>query len=683
MVSQPDRHMRAYLVALLLIWLCRGVELLAAQPQAYTAEDLLSRPDLHELYERPRGVVERLVGPFWRGERSYAIVIGLGAYTHPDVWKSLVSPRYDAVHMFMYLVEEAGFDYVVLLTDRSASRDTITYYMEEELPRRVSENDRVVFYFSGHGTQRILDSSTGRRRGYLPMLDSRRDSWADMISMDDIKVWDENLGGARHVLFLLDSCFSGLVGHEQKGPSAPEYLDRPGHHLLAAGTEGENATGLVDGSGSLFTAAFLEGIRGAADKVEPYGLVHLGELFEYIRRTVYEQNAKQTPSHSVLSGTGEFYMVTDPARAKASAGELYAARLEDKGAARTLTADAGPDQKVERGAIVHLDGTRSCGPPARSLDCRWMAPPGVALNDSAVARPSFRAGGGGPFVFALVVGDGQTESAPDTVVVRLNNPPVAVAATDQAAPIEAGDLVQLDGTGSYDPDWDALTYRWSVPAGVELSSPTAARPTFRTTVAGRYRARLVVSDGAQESPSAEVSLRVARALPKTGVTVSLVSGLSLFSQGEHRADGYEDIDDHYGWATSIRVGYQLSGSHQLEFALTPFSYAAGKAWDLGVCTAVSYVYHLKQPGPYGGTALSRLTHVPFENMGSVDSNRWAVCALAGFIKRLNVGTSRLVPQLRFEVRKSVYGRYYEDSARTKMVAKLDQALVGLQWLLSG
>jgi hypothetical protein len=64
--------------------------------------------------------------------------------------------------------------------------------------------------------------------------------------------------------------------------------------------------------------------------------------------------------------------------------------------------------------------------------------------------------------------------------IEFNRPPVAMAGDDQEG--NEGDTITLDGTGSYDPDGDGLTYSWTqiepsfMP--VTLSNPAYSRPTF-------------------------------------------------------------------------------------------------------------------------------------------------------------------------------------------------------------
>ena len=61
---------------------------------------------------------------------------------------------------------------------------------------------------------------------------------------------------------------------------------------------------------------------------------------------------------------------------------------------------------------------------------------------------------------------------------------------------EVGSTVELDGSGSADPEGDALTWTWTQVGGppVELVRPTSPRPQLTLTEGGTYRVALVVSD---------------------------------------------------------------------------------------------------------------------------------------------------------------------------------------------
>ena len=152
------------------------------------------------------------------------------------------------------------------------------------------------------------------------------------------------------------------------------------------------------------------------------------------------------------------------------------------------TADAGPDQTVDEGDLVTLDGTGSSDPEGETLTYEWTAPAGITLSDPTSASPTFTApdvAAPTTFEFTLEVcdeADPTSLCATDTVTITVNpvvvgdTAPTADAGPDQT--VDEGDLVTLDGTGSSDPEGETLTYEWTAPAGITLSDPTSASPTF-------------------------------------------------------------------------------------------------------------------------------------------------------------------------------------------------------------
>jgi hypothetical protein len=83
-----------------------------------------------------------------------------------------------------------------------------------------------------------------------------------------------------------------------------------------------------------------------------------------------------------------------------------------------------------------------------------------------------------------------------------NSAPVANAGGDQTN-ITAG-TISLDGSGSYDPDNDPITYQWTQILGptVTLSAPTSARTNFTAAAGQGYIFRLTVTDSGGLSSSA-------------------------------------------------------------------------------------------------------------------------------------------------------------------------------------
>ena len=104
-------------------------------------------------------------------------------------------------------------------------------------------------------------------------------------------------------------------------------------------------------------------------------------------------------------------------------------------------------------------------------------------------------------------------------VTTTNQIPIADAGPDQID-LPAGQPVQLDGTGSFDPDGSPVTYDWQQISGasVLLSDNTAAQPNFTPTVIDVYLFELTVFDGLEFSAPDTVSLTVISGAPPQAVT---------------------------------------------------------------------------------------------------------------------------------------------------------------------
>ncbi|MFA6110983.1 MAG: PKD domain-containing protein, partial [Candidatus Latescibacterota bacterium] len=135
------------------------------------------------------------------------------------------------------------------------------------------------------------------------------------------------------------------------------------------------------------------------------------------------------------------------------------------------------------------------------------SPVEFSANDSSGAstvRVTLQAPG--RYLFVLTVENELAMlSLPDSVVVTVRPPnraPTANAGSDQT--VQTGATVQLDGSGSSDPDHDALTYRWTAPPQLTLGDVAAVRPHFIPSVDGTYIITLVVSDGQSSSAPDQV-----------------------------------------------------------------------------------------------------------------------------------------------------------------------------------
>ena len=173
----------------------------------------------------------------------------------------------------------------------------------------------------------------------------------------------------------------------------------------------------------------------------------------------------------------------------------------------TPTAVAGPNQTVTVQQTVHLDGSGSFAPNTLpgNLQYAWSfvsQPIGstAVLNGANTITPSFVADVPGTFVVQLVVTDPATtlsSTASQVTISSVWSPPIANAGANQS--VTTGSVVQLNGTGSSDPNGLPLAYRWSFtdkPGGsaATITPGTPGLASFIADVAGIYTVQLVVSD---------------------------------------------------------------------------------------------------------------------------------------------------------------------------------------------
>ena len=163
-------------------------------------------------------------------------------------------------------------------------------------------------------------------------------------------------------------------------------------------------------------------------------------------------------------------------------------------------ADAGPDQVVDPGDTVTLDGSESSDRDGNeTITYSWKRTGGTAgvtaptLTGPTTDSPTFTAdtltSGDDDVVhvFTLTVTDDHEETDTDTVVVTVEAPdtnpiPIASAGVDQE--VISGTLVTLDGSASGD-DGRIVSWAWERTGGtdglgatVPLNNPNAIKPTF-------------------------------------------------------------------------------------------------------------------------------------------------------------------------------------------------------------
>jgi PKD repeat protein len=223
------------------------------------------------------------------------------------------------------------------------------------------------------------------------------------------------------------------------------------------------------------------------------------------------------------------------------------------------TANAGPDQTVNEGQMVKLNGSNSSDPDDGIASYQWVQTggPAVTLSDPAAPQPTFTAPNvtqaGVALTFELTVVDQGGNPAKDACVVNVtwqNEPPHANAGSDQT--VAEGDFVTLDGSSSLDIDDGVAAYLWVQTGGpkVTLLYPSSSQATFTAPNVGTDGAslsfNLTVTDagGLQNSDACIVNVTWQNQPPKAVVTpdyIETVGGALVTLDGSASTDPDDGI----------------------------------------------------------------------------------------------------------------------------------------------
>lgn len=236
---------------------------------------------------------------------SWAVVIGINDYAK---WPKLQYAVNDAQAMRQTLVEKFRFapERVITLKDGEATRNGILSAFHDKLMHGgLKKNDRVFVFFAGHGSTRKL--SSGRDIGYIIPADADPNETArDAIPMTEIQNIAESMT-AKHVLFVMDACYSGLGLTRGNGNGyLRENAKRIGRQMLTAGGADQLVADGGPSGHSIFSWTLLQGLNGKAD-LNGDGLITATELAAYIAPAV-SSVSQQTPAFGSLPGSegGDF-----------------------------------------------------------------------------------------------------------------------------------------------------------------------------------------------------------------------------------------------------------------------------------------------------------------------------------------------------------------------------------------
>lgn len=229
--------------------------------------------------------------------RSYAIVVGVGAYQNLPKDLHLAYSERDADSLYSTLISLEGGNFraenVKKLLGSRATLANLKKELEVWLPSVAQENDRVFIYFAGHGF-------VHQGKGFLAPYDFSLDNIAGTgYPMEALARTVGKTVKAKWKVLLTDSCHSGFVTSETRADNLNnlwQNLDRNMFSLTASRDEERSFESPDFGGGhGVFTYYVVKGMEGEADD-DRDGSVTAVELTEYVRKNVREATrGKQTP----------------------------------------------------------------------------------------------------------------------------------------------------------------------------------------------------------------------------------------------------------------------------------------------------------------------------------------------------------------------------------------------------
>ena len=170
--------------------------------------------------------------------------------------------------------------------------------------------------------------------------------------------------------------------------------------------------------------------------------------------------------------------------------------------------------------FVEFDGSGSFDPNGDPLTYIWDFGDG---NTGTGAMTSHTYTSVGTYTATLTVSDG-TDSDSQSVIISVTDAPQPPVAVINATPTSGYDplFVEFDGSGSFDPNGDPLTYIWDFGDG---NTGTGAMTSHTYTSVGPYTATLTVSDGTDsDSQSVIISVTDAPQPPVAVINATPTSG---------------------------------------------------------------------------------------------------------------------------------------------------------------
>jgi hypothetical protein len=212
--------------------------------------------------------------------KIYAVVVGVSDYySINDLSYCDDDARVFYNHLKSAFPSETSQGEVSILTDKNATHENILSELKRVFSK-ASENDFIMFFFSGHGGKGLLCPTDDYNNLYYSEIKSIFKS-----------------SSAKYRLCIADACYSGGLSNSSSTPSYSdlEKLKDARLAVILSSTSEQTSSEMSSLRQGLFTYYLMKGLRGNGD-LNGDRYVTAGELFMYTREAVRRKsNGKQIP----------------------------------------------------------------------------------------------------------------------------------------------------------------------------------------------------------------------------------------------------------------------------------------------------------------------------------------------------------------------------------------------------
>ena len=240
-------------------------------------------------------------------EKTYAVIVGINDYTYANPLRYCIS---DAKAFYNFLISDKGgsvpAENIYLLLDAKATSGNVID-KAKQLFAKAGKKDRVIFYFSGHGS-----------RYGLAMYDNT-------LYYKEIKNFFKKAKCDTKLMFV-DACHTGSVKGAEK-VSVTRFKEKV--NKIKGAKDNKNKNDLSDVNIAVMTAAkseevgwdtsefekavfthyLIKGLGGAANR-DGNGYITIQELYYYVYQNVVDKTATyQTQQHPQLFGKFDLRLI--------------------------------------------------------------------------------------------------------------------------------------------------------------------------------------------------------------------------------------------------------------------------------------------------------------------------------------------------------------------------------------